>query len=235
MTTTLAGCLNCTRAFSIGAVRLCSIWIWTPFYNCGGPAFTISPTPTLSIERLRPLGCSTQARALVGTIQQELRSFSGSELEAIEYVRQVRGPSSWPKAQRALVPGDGCRAGPDPVFRRRRGIRQRIIDGMRAAGYELRVRRAFSSTSHAHTSRAAALQKSFATRARNARAGAPQVTFVRILSESSRRMPRRYVENSRFIFLPRATESGLGRGIPETVASVCRAERLPIHGPSQRR
>jgi phenylalanyl-tRNA synthetase beta chain len=79
------------------------------------------------------------ARALVGTIQQELQSFSGSELETIEYVRQYAGPplaeGTKSVSYRLTVAAADRTLSSEEVG----SIRQRIIDGMRSAGYELRV------------------------------------------------------------------------------------------------
>jgi phenylalanyl-tRNA synthetase beta chain len=75
----------------------------------------------------------------VGTIQQELQSFSGSELETIEYVRQYAGPplaeGTKSVSYRLTVAAADRTLSSEEVG----SIRQRIIDGMRSAGYELRV------------------------------------------------------------------------------------------------
>lgn len=79
------------------------------------------------------------ARALAGTIQAELRGFGGQEVEAVEYVREYSGPPLEEGVKsvsyRLTV------AAPDRTMASEEvsAIRQRIIDGMRASGYELRI------------------------------------------------------------------------------------------------
>ncbi|MBC8165989.1 MAG: phenylalanine--tRNA ligase subunit beta, partial [Bryobacteraceae bacterium] len=85
------------------------------------------------------LSVIAQSRALAGKIQSELESFAGTELESIEYVRQYSGP---PLAEGTKsVSYRLTLAAPDRTLSSEdvASARQRIIDGMRASGYDLRV------------------------------------------------------------------------------------------------
>jgi phenylalanyl-tRNA synthetase beta chain len=75
----------------------------------------------------------------VGDLQKQLASFAGDGLDSIEYVRQYSGPPL-PEGTRSVsfrltVSAPDRTLSSDDVM----AIRQRIIDGMRAAGYDLRV------------------------------------------------------------------------------------------------
>jgi phenylalanyl-tRNA synthetase beta chain len=78
-------------------------------------------------------------RDLAGDIQMKLASFAGSELQAIEFVRQYAGPPL-PEGKKSVsyrltVAAPDRTLSSDDVA----AIRNRIIDGMRGIGYDLRV------------------------------------------------------------------------------------------------
>jgi phenylalanyl-tRNA synthetase beta chain len=78
-------------------------------------------------------------RALAGEIQTHLASFAGAALDSIEYVRQYSGPPL-PDAMKSVsyrltVSAPDRTLQSDDVAM----IRQRIIDGMKGLGYDLRV------------------------------------------------------------------------------------------------
>ena len=85
------------------------------------------------------LSVVTPARAHVGEIQKQLTALAASDLDAIEYVRQYSGPplaeGTKSVSYRLTVSAPDRTMSSDDVA----AIRQRIIDGMKAAGYELRV------------------------------------------------------------------------------------------------
>lgn len=83
------------------------------------------------------LSVVTPARALVGEIQRELGSFLA--VDAIEYVRQYSGPPL-PEGTKSVSYRVTVSA-PDRTLSSEEvgAIRQRIIEGMRSLGYELRV------------------------------------------------------------------------------------------------
>jgi phenylalanyl-tRNA synthetase beta chain len=79
------------------------------------------------------------ARALAGEIQAHLASFAGTGLESIEFVRQYSGPPL-PEGMKSVsyrltVSAPDRTLSSDDVAM----IRQRIIDGMKGLGYDLRV------------------------------------------------------------------------------------------------
>jgi phenylalanyl-tRNA synthetase beta chain len=78
-------------------------------------------------------------RALTGEIQTHLASFAGAALDSIEYVRQYSGPPLPERTKsvsyRLTVSAPDRTLSSDDVAM----IRQRIIDGMKGLGYELRV------------------------------------------------------------------------------------------------
>jgi phenylalanyl-tRNA synthetase beta chain len=78
-------------------------------------------------------------RALVGQIQREITVLAGEDLEHIEYVRQYTGPplpeDTKSVSYRVTVSASDRTLSSNEVS----AIRQRIIDGMRSLGYELRV------------------------------------------------------------------------------------------------
>jgi phenylalanyl-tRNA synthetase beta chain len=78
-------------------------------------------------------------RDLAGEIQAKLASFAGSELQQIEFVRQYAGPPL-PEGKKSVsyrltVAASDRTLSSDDVT----AIRNRIIDGMRGLGYDLRV------------------------------------------------------------------------------------------------
>ena len=79
------------------------------------------------------------ARAHVGEVQKQLTAFAADDLDAIEYVRQYSGPplaeGTKSVSYRLTVSAPDRTLSSEDVA----AIRQRIIDGMRGAGYELRV------------------------------------------------------------------------------------------------
>ncbi len=76
---------------------------------------------------------------MVGDIQAKLVSFAGPELQSIEFVRQYAGPPL-PEGKKS-VSYRLTVAAPDRTLSAEdvAAIRARIIDGMRAQGYDLRV------------------------------------------------------------------------------------------------
>ncbi len=79
------------------------------------------------------------ARALSGDIEALLRQHAGSELESMEWVREYSGPplaeGTKSVSYRLTVGAQDRTLSSDDLT----AIRQRIIEGMRGAGYELRV------------------------------------------------------------------------------------------------
>lgn len=81
----------------------------------------------------------TPLRTLSAGIEATLRQYAGAELEAIEWVREYSGPplaeGTKSVSYRLTVGSPDRTLSSDDIT----AIRQRIIDGMRGAGYELRV------------------------------------------------------------------------------------------------
>ncbi|HYO84403.1 MAG TPA: phenylalanine--tRNA ligase subunit beta, partial [Bryobacteraceae bacterium] len=78
-------------------------------------------------------------RAYAGVLERELRTFGGTDVEALEFVRQYSGPPLEPGTKSVsyrLTAGAPDRTLSSDELT---AIRQRIIDGMRSRGYELRV------------------------------------------------------------------------------------------------
>jgi phenylalanyl-tRNA synthetase beta chain len=91
------------------------------------------PSSAFDLSVMAPL------RALAGEIEKKLAALAGADLDSIEFVRQYSGPPLAAGAKsvsfRLTV------AAPDRTLSAAEvaAIRQRIIDGLRAAGYELRL------------------------------------------------------------------------------------------------
>jgi phenylalanyl-tRNA synthetase beta chain len=85
------------------------------------------------------LSVVADARALVGDIEDALRQLAGDGLEEIEFVRQYSGPPL-PERMKS-VSYRLTVAAPDRTLSSEEvgAIRARIIEGMRALGYDLRV------------------------------------------------------------------------------------------------
>jgi phenylalanyl-tRNA synthetase beta chain len=78
-------------------------------------------------------------RELAGDIEKKLAALAGADLESIEFVRQYSGPPLPDGVKsvsfRLTIAAPGRTLAPAEAG----AIRQRIIDGMKAAGHELRL------------------------------------------------------------------------------------------------
>jgi phenylalanyl-tRNA synthetase beta chain len=79
------------------------------------------------------------SRNLVGNIQKQLVSLGGTELEHIEFVRQYEGPPLPEGTKSVSFRLSMAAAGRTLSSEEITAFRTRIIDGMRAHGYDLRV------------------------------------------------------------------------------------------------
>jgi phenylalanyl-tRNA synthetase beta chain len=78
-------------------------------------------------------------RDLAGDVERRLAGLAGSSLESIQFLREYTGPPL-PEDQRSLSYRLTIFAPDHTLTAEEAGaIRQRVIDGMRAAGYELRL------------------------------------------------------------------------------------------------
>lgn len=85
------------------------------------------------------LSVVADARALVGDIQRQITEFAGSALDAIEFVRQYEGPPL-PEGKKSVSYRLTVSATDRTLSSEEVGaVRQKIIDGMRGLGYDLRV------------------------------------------------------------------------------------------------
>lgn len=84
------------------------------------------------------LSVVTELRRPVGELQRELTGFAGDELVAIEFLREYSGtplPDNTKSVSFRLTVGAGRTLSSEEVG----AIRNRVIDGMRGQGYELRM------------------------------------------------------------------------------------------------
>jgi phenylalanyl-tRNA synthetase beta chain len=78
-------------------------------------------------------------RELAGDLEKKLAALAGADLDSIEFVRQYSGPPL-PEGVKSVSFRLTVAAADHTLSSAEVGqIRQRIIDGMKAAGYELRV------------------------------------------------------------------------------------------------
>ena len=91
------------------------------------------PSSAFDLSVMAPL------RELAGDIQKKLAALAGADLESIEFVRQYSGPPLPDGVKSVSFRLTVAASGRTLAAAEAGAIRQRIIDGMRAAGHELRL------------------------------------------------------------------------------------------------
>ena len=91
------------------------------------------PSSAFDLSVMAPL------RELAGDIQKKLAALAGADLESIEFVRQYSGPPLPDGVKSVSFRLTVAAPGRTLAAAEAGAIRQRIIDGMRAAGHELRL------------------------------------------------------------------------------------------------